>query len=93
MSDVCPIEWCTGRVGDHGGYGDGPEDWVHSDDGAEVVHGAALYRSREGAGPDLWELVAGGAVVARGADLRVLAVKLRDIAAAVEEVAERGALL
>lgn len=84
----CPVSWCTGSWLDHGGDGTGPDEWLHSDDGREIVHGAALYRSREGAGPDMWEMVAGGQVVARGHDLARLAEVLRDLAGAVDTLAK-----
>lgn len=79
----CPVPWCTGYVIDHGGDGSEPDAWRHSDDGTDLVHGAALYRSQLGAGPTVWEMVAGGATVARGTDLGLLADKLREIADAV----------
>ena len=80
---ACPVEWCTGYVVDHGGDGAEPDDWRHSDDGTDLVHGAALYRSQHGAGPVVWEMVAGGSVVAVGGDLAQLADRLREIADAV----------
>jgi hypothetical protein len=83
----CPVEWCAGSWIDHGGDGAGPNEWLHSDDGREIVHGAALYRSRRGTGEDVWEMIAGGHVLARGRDLARLAVVLRDIAGAVDTLA------
>ena len=82
----CPIEWCTGHLLDHGGDGAGPEDWLHSDYGVELVHGVALYRSQVGSGPLEWEVVVGGATLAIGLDPANLARKLRDIAGGVESL-------
>lgn len=83
----CPIEWCTGSRLDHGGDGAEPETWVHSDDGTELVHGAALYRARTGTGADEWELIVGGQLIGHGVDLTVLSERLRDLADAVDAVA------
>ena len=79
----CPVPWCTGFVLDHGGNGADPDNWRHSDDGTDLAYGAALYRSQHGARPVVWEMVAGGTVVAVGGDLAQLAVRLQEIAEAV----------
>ncbi len=64
----CPIEWCSGNRNEHGGFGDPPEEWLHTDGaGTDVGHGAVLYRSRLGSGPDKWQ-VAIGDVMCAGAE-------------------------
>ena len=80
----CPIAWCNGDIDNHGGVGQEPSEWLHVDHGRDIVHGAAIYRTQKGSAPVRWEMVVGGRVVAAGADLAVLAEKLRDIAGAVE---------
>lgn len=53
----CPVLWCSGRWLEHGGDGQGPEDWVHDDEqGYALPHGAELHRSQIGAGPVEWTL-------------------------------------
>lgn len=57
----CPIGWCVGNRNEHGGFGDPPDEWMHTDgQGTEVGHNAVLYRSRLGSGPDKWEVAIDG---------------------------------
>lgn len=85
----CPVSWCQGLLMDHGADGAPPDEWLHSDDGVELVHGAALYRWRKGTDSDNWDLVVGGNVLGSGSDLSLLAEKLRDIVGAVATLGHR----
>jgi hypothetical protein len=84
----CPLEWCTGTLADHGGLGDDPTHWVHSDGGGlPVAPRAALCRDQLGAEPSRWVLVVNGAEVSTGDSPASVAEGLRDLAHAVDAVA------
>lgn len=74
------MSWC---VLSHPADNGDAASWLHSDDGTELLYGAALYRSQVGSEHEVWELVAGGSAVAVGEDLNILADRLRSLADAV----------
>ncbi|WP_404433152.1 hypothetical protein LG299_02345 [Microbacterium lacus] len=88
----CPVEWCAGAWLEHGGEGQPPEQWVHSDlHGFRLPHGATLSRDQEGSGPLTWLLHAewdGTSLLVRhGTDLHQIAAELRAMADAINDVA------
>ncbi len=88
----CPVEWCARMWLDHGGGGQPPEEWVHQDErGFALPHGASLSRDQEGAAPVTWllhvEWDGTTCAVRQDTDLRAMAARLRDVAAAIDDVA------
>lgn len=86
-SIACPIPWCTGNRGQHGGEGDGPDTWLHCDDGRSLTESATLYRFKEGSGPVSYSVHIGGQVVIEEA------VSLDEVARAMRTIADACATL
>ncbi|GEK86815.1 hypothetical protein GCM10007198_14040 [Microbacterium aerolatum] len=81
----CPVEWCSGSILDHGGAGDEPGDWVHSDGpGVVVMPGLTLCRSQIASGPVRWHLFSRVEEVAQAGTRQELADVLRICASAIE---------
>lgn len=86
----CPIPWCTGHTGDHGGYGDEPSAWLHSSADIPLTRGPVLLcRSRTGAGRERWDLSVRDADFLTGDSPAALATQLRALAIELEAVSTR----
>lgn len=89
----CPISWCTGRWIEHGGYGEEPDQWVHT--GAMVRFPAIddlpesqafIERIRFGSGTDGWngQVKVGDGAFETGLPTVVLA--LREVASQIAAI-------
>ena len=85
---ACPVPWCDGRWLDHGGDGCAPDEWLHTDGGIDLPHGASLLRSQIGASPVEWSLAidgdSGSMSVYQDTDPATFAHRLRQIADAID---------
>ena len=85
----CPIEWCAGSIGDHGGDGTEPEFWLHRGEDVELGDIGIFFDTQIGSGPH------GGYVELRFDDeytideLRDFAKRLRGIADTLTGQADR----
>ncbi|SBS70777.1 hypothetical protein [uncultured Microbacterium sp.] len=81
----CPLDWCVGYAHDHGGLGDPPDQWLHSDgSGVVVAGGATLCRSQVGAGPSRWVLAVGALDMLSGESVADVASQLRRMATSLD---------